>query len=326
VDRDRSPGRFLLTGSAGVLVLPRLADSLAGRMEILTLWPLAECETNLAGQGGSRENLIDRLFGSKLIWPDPAPVDWPGVVEMLSRGGYPEMRSRANPQRRAAWFGSYLTTILQRDVRDLARIEGLTQLPRLLALLASRSASLMNFADLARTLSMQQTTVKNYVALLQGVFLMQFVPAWSTNSAKRFAKSPKILLNDSGLLMYLIGASEERLIADASLAGHVLESWVGMELTKLSTWSNLRPRLLHFNVHQGEEVDFVLEDAQGRLVGVEVKSSASVDSAMFRGLRSLQQLAGKRMVRGVVLYAGRSVVPFEENLSAVPLTMLSGGH
>jgi uncharacterized protein len=328
VDRERqsgraTAGRFLLTGSAGVLVLPRLADSLAGRMEILTLWPLSESETTSPRRG---HNIVDELFKPKLKIDDSAKIDWPTVIELLARGGYPEIRTRTSEPRRAAWFESYLTTILQRDIRDLARIEGLAQLPRLLSLLASRSASLMNYADLARTLSMQQTTFKNYVALLQGVFLMQLIPAWFTNSAKRFAKSPKILVNDSGLLMHLIGASQERLLADPALAGHVVESWVGMELIKQASWSELKPKLLHFNVHQGDEVDFVLEDRRGRVVGLEVKSSASVDTHAFRGLRALQKLAGPRFVRGIVVYSGHTIVPFDSHMHAVPLAALGSAE
>jgi len=330
VDRDRSPGRFLLTGSAGVLVLPRLADSLAGRMEILTLWPLAESETASAEKARGQDEastIIDRLFDSRFDFDDSSSPDWPGMIELIARGGYPEIRSRTSPQRRAAWFGSYLSTILQRDIRDLANIEGLTQMPRLLSLLANRSAGLMNFADVARTVSMQQTTLKRYVALLQGVFLLELVPAWFINTSKRLAKAPKVLLNDSGLLMHLIGADEQRLISDPALAGHVLESWVGMELKKQLGWSKVSATLHHFNVHQGDEVDFVLEDRSGRVVGIEVKSSASVDASAFRGLRGLAKLAGKRFVRGIVLYAGRSVVAFEPQLAAVPLgALLSDGE
>lgn len=319
VDRDRRPGRFLLTGSAGVLVLPRLADSLAGRMEILTLWPLSEAEA-MSGEG--RVNIIDRLFESDFRLPDPPSINWSSIVKTMAQGGYPEVRTRTDSQRRAAWFGSYLTTILQRDIRDLAAIEGLTQMPRLLALLASRSASLMNYADLARTLSMQQTTLKNYVALLQGVFLLRLIPAWFINAGKRFAKAPKILMNDTGLLMHLIGANEKRLIDDAPLAGHVLESWVGMELTKQASWSQTLPSLYHLNIHQGDKVDFVLEDRLGRVVGVEVKSAASVDAGAFRGLKALQTAAGDRFLRGVVVYAGRTVVPFDQALHAIPLASL----
>lgn len=319
VDADRTPGRFLLTGSAGVLVLPRLADSLAGRMEVLTLWPMTQDELSDRAPAGAC--FVDRLFASR--WTVPAmKSEKPALLDRLVRGGYPEMLGRADGQRRRAWFESYLTTILQRDVRDLADVEGITQLPRMLALLATRSGRLLNQADAARTLRVPETTFKRYLALLQGVFLVSLVSAWFTNASKRFAKASKLLVSDSGLLCHLVGADVERLGADPTTCGGVLESFVGAELQRQLGWSQTRGALHHMNVHQGAEVDWVIESAGGEVAGVEVKLASSVNASDFAGLRTLRDLAGRRFRRGVVVYGGDEPVGFGDDLYAMPIAAL----
>jgi predicted AAA+ superfamily ATPase len=233
---------------------------------------------------------------------------------------------RNEPDRRRAWFESYITTILQRDVRDIANIRDLSEMPRLLALVASRAACLLDYSDLASTLSMPQTTLKRYMALLEATFLIQTVPAWFNNIGKRLAKSPKLMVNDTGLLTHLLGIDQARLHGDPVLAGGILENFVAMELLKQRGWSTLRPRLHHFRTYGGEEVDLVLEDMAGRIVGIEVKSTATVNSSHFSGLRALAELAGDRFHRGVVLHTGSQAVPFGKNLVAWPLQVLwSGG-
>jgi predicted AAA+ superfamily ATPase len=212
VDRQRRPGRFLLTGSANILLVPRVAESLAGRMEILTLWPLSEAEIE-----GSDENMIDLLFAKEFSLPHAvdrtgrSAGDRADLIARLTRGGYPEVVGRRNEERRRSWFSSYLTTILQRDVREMANIEGLTELPRVLALLATRASSLMNLADISRNIDIPQTTLRRYMTLLETTFLLVPVPAWSANLGKRMVKASKLAMSDTGLLTYLLGANEERL-------------------------------------------------------------------------------------------------------------------
>lgn len=315
VDRSRRPGRFLLTGSANVLLLPRLAESLAGRMEILTLWPFSQGEIR-----GGREHFIDRLFAG-----EPPPAAGPSeAARIVLTGGYPPAVERTSPDRRRAWFGSYLTAILERDVRDLAHIEGLTTLPRVLALLAARTASLVNFAELSRGLGMPQTTLKRYMALLEATFLVSFVPAWSSNLGKRLIRTPKLFLNDTGMAGYLLGADEERLGREPALRGAVMENFAVMELRKQAGWSKARPELFHYRTAGGQEVDLVLENAAGEIVGIEVKASATVTGHDFRGLRALMETAGDRFRGGAVLYTGTSSVPFGPRLHAVPVASLWG--
>lgn len=314
IDQQRRPGRFLLTGSANIFLLPQLADSLAGRMEVLTLWPFAESEIT-----GTRANFIDAAFATSLPQVPHIPQE---LVARLLRGGYPPAVERTDPHRRRAWFGSYLMTILERDIRDLAHIEGLTALPRLLALLAARTAGLLNFTELARSLGMPQTTLKRYLALLEATFLVQFLPAWSTNFGKRLIKAPKLFLNDTGLAAYLLGLTPERLEQESALRGMLLENLVAMELRKQAGWSQAAARVFHFRTAAGQEVDFVLEDATGGVVGIEVKASSTVNGHDFNGLRALAEIAGQRFRRGIVLHAGDAAIPFGSNLYALPLNAL----
>lgn len=317
VDRDRRPGRFLLTGSANVLLLPHLAELLVGRMEVLTLWPLSQGEID-----GGTKNFIDATF-SQAVFTFPGPAEsWTQLMERIVRGGYPEVLSRVTDARRKAWFRSYVTTLLQRDVRDLANIEGLTALPRLLSLLASRAASLLNNSELSRSSTIPLTTLKRYLALFETSFLIQLLPAWSGNLGKRLVKAPKLMLSDTGLLAHLLGVDRQVLETDRALAGSLLENFVAMELYKQATWSEVQPQLFHFRTQTGQEVDIVLEDASSRIVGIEVKASATVSARDFKGLRVLADAVGQRFVRGIVLYTGTEVIPFGPQLQAVPLSVL----
>jgi uncharacterized protein len=318
IDRERRPGRFLLTGSANVLLLPRVAESLAGRMEILPLWPFSQGE-----RAGDPETFLDNVFAAEFQAPDALPgLDRTAIGSLLLAGGYPTAIGRTAEDRRQAWFGSYLTAILERDVRDMAQIEALTALPRLMALLAARTASLVNFSELSRSTAIPQTTLKRYFALLEATFLVQVVPAWSSNQGKRLVKSPKLFLIDTGLAAYLAGLNEARLAAEPGLPGALLENFVAMELIKQAGWSHRRPRLFHFRQATGQEVDLVLEDSAGEIVGVEVKASSRVSGTDFRGLRALAEAAEPRFRRGIVLYTGATPVAFGRDLHALPLSTL----
>jgi predicted AAA+ superfamily ATPase len=319
IDRKRQPGQFLLTGSANVMLLPKLSESLAGRMEVLTIWPFSQGEIH-----GVRESFVDTLFS-------PNPVGWTGktatvrrneLLETVLAGGYPLAVARQNAARRDAWFQSYVMTMLQRDIRDLANIADVTAVPRLLSVVAARAGGLLNFADLSRSVALPQTTLKRYFALLEGTFLVQLLRPWARNLGKRVIQTPKVYLNDTGLLAYLLGATVDRLKAEGNLAGGVLENFVLMELRKQSTWSTTQPELFYWRTASGQEVDVVLEDRAGRVVGVEVKAAATLSSNDVRGLQALATAAGKHWVRGVVLYAGTEVIPFSANLHGVPISRL----
>lgn len=317
VDRDRRPGRFLLTGSAQVLMLPRLSESLAGRVTVLRLYPLAQSEVVV-----TEGKLIDRLFGDKRLSIGQTRTGREDVVDRIIAGGYPEALTRADDGRNE-WFGSYVTAILQRDVRDLAqRIERLTELPRILALLASRTATLLNVADLSRLLGIPYTSMRSYLAILQATFLVDLIPAWHASPRRRLVKAPKVLITDAGLAAHLVRADASRIASDPVLLGGLLETFVITELLKEGGWSRARPAAFHYRTDIGEEVDLVLEDRSGRAIGVDVKAAASVGDRDFRGLRALAQDAKRQFHRGVVFYLGETLLPFGDRLYAIPIPAL----
>ena len=317
VDVRRKPGRFLLTGSANALVLPAVSESLAGRMEVLTLSPFSQGEIE-----ARREGFVDACFAREFKPRASTDAGWAALVERLVRGGFPETVARRDASRRSAWFGSYVTTILERDVRDLANVKNLSDLPRLLRLLAARTSCVLNLSDVARDANLPLTTLQRHWALLEAVFFVRTLPAWSGNLTSRLAKAPKVLLNDPGLLCHLLGLDAERLKNDELMSGAVLESFVAVEVAKQATWSRVRPSLFHFRTHKQQEVDLVLEDGRGRLVGIEVKKTASPTSSDFKGLRHLSEHARKRFLRGILLYTGSTSAAFGPNLHAVPVSAL----
>ena len=317
VDKKRRPGRFLLTGSANALLLPKLSESLAGRMEILPLWPFSQGEIS-----GRQETFIDFCFGKKIVTATYAGSDWPSLAEKIMGGGYPEPLTRKTPMRRQAWFNAYLTTILERDVRDIANIQGLKDLPRLLRLVATRSAGLLNLAGLSRDAALPQTTLQRYLALLEITFMLRTIPAWSRNLGTRLVKAPKLMVSDSGLLCHLLGMDAARLKTEDLLNGAVLETFVTGELIKQIAWSETRPALFHYRTHTQQEVDVILESPDGRLVGVEIKKTSSPNMHDFKGLIHFAEQAKKQFLRGILLYTGEKIVSFGQNLHAVPISAL----
>lgn len=318
VDKNRTPGKFLLTGSANILLLPKLSDSLAGRMEILELWPLSQSEIE-----NQQFSLIDQLFDGDFA--SNYKYDRNDFIDRLIIGGYPEVLNRTSERRRESWFNSYLTTILQKDVRDISQISDLAILPRLLQILAIRNANLLNFAELSRTTTISQTTLKRYMTLLETLFLIRLLPAWSSNLGKRLQKSPKIFMSDYGLSAHLQGLDKESLQLDHGLPGGLVESFVFTELSKHQTWANKSTQLMHYRTTTGIEVDFVLENRKGDLIGIEVKAAATVVAKDFKGLRHLQETTPKQFKRGILFYTGDQVISFGNDMLAVPIAMLWNG-
>jgi predicted AAA+ superfamily ATPase len=216
IDRKRQPGRFLLTGSANVMLLPKLSESLTGRMEVVTMWPFSQGEIH-----GTKEAFVDTMFSKhSVVWSDKAtPVRREELLETVLAGGYPLAIARHNASRRNAWFQSYIMTMLQRDIRDRADIPDLTAIPRLLSVVAARAGGLLNFADLSRTVGLPQTTLKRYFALLESTFLVQLLRPWETNLGPRVIQTPKVYLNDRGLLSNLLGITIDRIKTEGTLAG-----------------------------------------------------------------------------------------------------------
>lgn len=318
VDEDRRPGRFLLTGSANLMALPTVADSLAGRMETLSLLPLSQSE--IEGQAG---NWIDRVFSGQLARPG-TPALGRDLVERVLRGGYPQAIARSTPKRRMAWCRQYMDALIQRDVRDVAGIAKLDQLPRFLRALAQTAGEMCNYTQLGGQVSLDGKTAARYMGVLEQMYLLKRVDVWARNRLNRVVKTPKLQFIDSGLLATLLDLGLEEVLQDRTRFGHVLETFVFAELLKHTTTADGDYRLLYYRDADKFEVDVVIENAAGQLVGVEVKAAATVREGDLRGLKKLSALAGTQFKMGVLLYDGEETLPLGDGIWAAPLSTLWG--
>jgi hypothetical protein len=321
VDKDTRPGRFLLTGSTNLMAMPLVADSLAGRLEVVTLLPFAQAE--LAATPG---DLLDRLFDGHGLPDVGMPVVGHELMDLVLKGGYPEALRRSTVGRRQAWLLDYVALILDRDVRDIAHIDQLDRMPRLLNMLAAHAGQMVNHSSYGAALGLTSPTAQKYVGILERLFLLRQTPPWSSHAISRLTKTPKLHFLDTGLLAALRSATADTLKKDASPErvswGPLLENFVVSEVLKLVTWSDKRLRVSHFRSKNQDEVDLVIEDPQGRVVGIEVKASATVRSTDLRGLRQLQAAVGDKFVQGLVLHDHDRITPFDAQLHAGPVSLL----
>jgi hypothetical protein len=319
VDSRRKPGRFILTGSANVLLVPKLADSLAGRMEILRLHPLSQAELC-----GKPCEFLSSLFAAKFKVGKSGQRQGISLAEQVAAGGFPAALARASRRRRTTWYRDYTDTLIQRDIRDLARISALDALPRLLAMAAGQSSCLVNVSELAGPFQISRQTIREYLTLLSRIFLVDELPPWHSNRMKRLVKTPKLHMGDTGLACALLGLNADSLWADRALFGRLLETFVYQELRRHSSWQDRTIAFSHFRDKDQVEVDMVLE-SEGRVAGVEVKAAATITGDDFRGLRKLQAATLKTFAAGVVLYDGDAVAGFGDRLYAVPISRLWEG-
>ena len=318
VDEDRRPGRFLLTGSANLMTLPTVADSLAGRMETLSLLPLSQSEIE-----GVNANWIDNAFQGKLLQARQVAVG-DDLIERVLLGGYPEAISRKSVRRRTAWARQYLDAIIQRDVRDISGLEKLDHLPRFLRALAQTAGQMCNFTKLGGQVQLDGKTAAKYLSVFEQMYLLKRVDVWSTNKLSRIVKTPKLQFVDSGLLAALLEITVDEVKQDRTRFGALLETFVYTELMKHSATSDSEYQLLYYRDADKIEVDVVIEDPIGNLVCVEVKAAATVKSNDLRGLKKMAAVAGKKFKLGVLFYDGQEVLPLGDKIWAVPLSILWG--
>jgi uncharacterized protein len=317
VDADPRPGRFLLTGSARVLGLRGLPDALPGRMETIELWPLSQGEIEEKPDG-----FVDAIFalGPRLSLTSTAGrVDY---IDRITRGGFPEAIART-ARRRERFLDSYVSDLINRDVVQLSEIERGPEMRALTRLVAARSGQLLVPGTLGNQLGrLPQPTIKRYLGLLEEVFLIKRVPAWSRNLSSRAIATPKVAMVDSGIAANLLGLDTESLRQPTSPLGPLLEGFVAMEIARQLTWSRQRAELYHYRTKDKVEVDIVLENRQGQVVGIDVKAASTVKSEDFRGLQHLADRLGDDLRVGVVLYTGHQTLPFGPRFRAVPVSAL----
>lgn len=318
VDEDRRPGRFLLTGSANLMALPTVADSLAGRMETLSLLPLSQSEIE-----GQTANWLDTVFQGRI--PNAGtPAQASDLVDRVLRGGYPEAITRSTARRRVAWARQYIDAIIARDVRDVSGIEKLDQLPRFLRALAQTAGQLCNYTQLGAQVGLDGKTASRYIGVFEQMYLIRRVDVWARNRLNRVVKTPKLQFIDSGLLATLLDLTADEVQQDRKRFGNVLESFVFGELLKHISTADGDYRLMYYRDTDKFEVDLVIENAAGHLVGVEVKAAATVKQSDLRGLRKLSSLAGDQLKMGVLLYDGDETMPLGDGIWAAPLSTLWG--
>ncbi len=316
IDLQRSFGRFILTGSANVLLVPTLADSLAGRMGLLRLHPLAQCELSRR-----RPRFLDVLFKGSFRTTLARP---PGaeLSQHIVAGGYPAALARRAPARRRAWYRDLVETQIQRDVRDVTRIHSFEALPRLLALAAAHTARLINVSDLASPFRISRQTIHEYVTVLERIFLLERLAPWHSNRLSRLVKTPKLHMADTGLACALMGIDAAALDKDRQRLGPLLETFTLQELRRQASWRAEPVEFFHYRDRDDFEVDIVLEQGSFAVAGVEVKAAATATDADFRGLRKLRDAAGSHFTAGVVLYDGSATIRIDDKLFAVPLRQL----
>ena len=318
VDEDRRPGRFLLTGSANLMALPTVADSLAGRMETLSLLPLSQSEMALR-----QANWIDQAFAGRILQAS-TPAVGEALVERVLRGGYPEAVARPAGRRRTTWARQYIDALIERDVRDIAHIDKLDQLPRFLRALAHTAGQMCNYTQLGAQVGLDGKTALRYCGVFEQMYLLQRIDVWARNRLSRVVKTAKLQFLDAGLLASLLDLTAQEVAQDRTRFGNVLETFVFGELLKHSTTAQDDYRLMYYRDADKFEVDVVIENAAGQLVGVEVKAAATVKASDLRGLKKWAALAGPQFRLGVVLYDGTETLPLGDGLWAAPLSSLWG--
>lgn len=320
VDRDNRPGRFVLSGSTRFLTVPNLSESLAGRAIFVELWPLTVAERT-----GAPGDFCDQLFLGRDSFLENSESRWDrtAYLDVICAGGYPEALEMKTPRLRTSWFDGYISTVVLRDIASFAQIQATDLLPRMLGMVASRAGSQVVLSDLAKSLEINHATARNYLAYLDAVFLTAQVPPWSSNLTAKYVKSPKIYPTDSGLAAHLLGTDASALAQPGSpTAGALTENFVFAELTRLLSTSEFGATLYFYRDRDGREIDFVLERRDGTIVGIEVKTAATVGAKDFRHLRWLADQLGDRFRGGYVLYLGSATLPFSDGMAALPLSSL----
>jgi hypothetical protein len=295
------------------MALLRVADSLAGRLEVIKLFPLSECEIQ-----NKPSNFLLKLLKTEVPQTKNIRIQ-DGLIEKVSKGGFPEALERTVESRRMAWFQQYITSIIQKDLKELADIEHLNIVSKLIQLFSNQAAQLLDYTAVAKNLELSRQTVKRYIELLKQLFIFQELPAWHSNQNKRLIKTPKIHMIDTGLLCGLNRISYDKLRENRQLFGHLLENYVFCELQKMASWLDEPLCFYHYRDKDKVEVDIVIETVSGGVIGIEVKAGATIDKSDFQGLMRLKRSVGSKFKIGILLYDGDHTNQFDERIYSVPI-------
>ncbi len=319
VDEDRQPGSFILTGSADLMTLPTLADSLAGRAEFVTLYPFSQPELKQLSFNKGQSDIIQQLLSPNFVPKTSSSLDYDEVISAIVCGGYPEVQQRS-AGRRARWYRSYTDAIIRRDINEVFQLQKLDEMAQLLKLLAAISSDALNYSNLGKAVQMDSKSVQKYVSALENLYLVKRIPGWHRNELKRAIKQAKVHFVDTGLLCVLRGINEASIQADRNLLGPMMETLVCSELMKAIAVSEEDCQLYHYRDKDKREVDFILSGYNGQATGIEVKAGMTIKKEMFAALEML--IKAGSIQRGVIVYNGDKVLPFSDKLIAVPVGCL----
>jgi predicted AAA+ superfamily ATPase len=318
VDKERVNGDFLLTGSANVLDMKRAKDTLAGRVIEIVLWGLSQKEL----EGKPSENIVDRLFSGGVISLEHRPLGYEVLLEAIVNGGYPEIMKIGSKRGKSLWFNAYISTYIERDIRDVGELRDIDAFIRFYNIVAPRSCGLLNKSDLASHAHLSEATVNNYLSMLTMIYQIVLLQPYSSNISKRFIKSPKLYMTDSGLFAHLLGIHSAEELQSSQHKGDVIETFVFSELLKHISYSEVQPKLYHYRTNDKKEIDFIVEK-QETIFAIEVKSSQTVKREMFKHIIDFQIKSNKKVV-GIVLYTGENLFSFGDETYeryALPLSI-----
>ncbi len=315
IDKDRKPGRFILTGSANVLLLPKMSDSLAGRMEVLRLHPLSQLEIEQQSL-----TFVERLFQLDFSEKKVSRLGTE-LIERAERGGFPAAIYREG-NRRKRWYNNYLNALIQRDINDISRISGLDQIPKLFRLMATQTAQLTNVSELARAFQFTRPTIDHYMTLMHRLFLVDFLEPWFMNNQKRLVKTPKLHISDAGLLMAILGYTTDYLQKNYHKFGPVLESFVVSEIRRQLSWFDDNTKLFHYRDRDDYEIDLIVEQSNGQIFCIEVKSAASIHQSDLRSIRRFKEHHPDSFAGGIILFDGEYVQSFGDDIYGIPISHL----
>jgi len=307
VDKKRVNGTFLLTGSANVLDMKRAKDTLAGRIIEIVLWSLSQKELH----NKANENIIDMLFSKGVTSLKPANISHNELFTAIVNGGYPEIMKIKSKRGKSLWFNAYISTYVERDIRDVGELRDISAFIRFYNIIAPRSCGLVNKSDLANDASLSEATISNYLSMLEMIYQISLVQPYSSNISKRFIKSPKLFMTDSGLFSHLLDIHSADELHGSVHKGDIVETFVYAELLKHISYSEIQPQLYHYRTNDKKEIDFIVEK-RDKVFAIEVKSSKSIKKEAFVHISHFQKKSPKEVI-GIVLYAGETVLSFSDD-------------
>lgn len=316
IDKNRINGTFLLTGSANILDMKMTKDSLAGRIIEIALWPLSQKEIWYKPY----ENVVDMLFKADFNNLNITKREPEQIYQAIIDGGYPEVLKISSARGKALWFDSYISTYVERDIRDVAELRDVASFIRFYNIITPRSSTLLNRSDLANNANISEVSVNNYLTMLEMIYQVSLLMPYSSNISKRFIKSPKFFLNDTGILTHILNITTTQELLVSSKRGEIVETFVFAELKKHISYSLTMPKMYHYRTNDKKEIDFILEKGD-KIVAIEVKASQSISNEAFKYIIDFQNKTKDKKIIGVVLYMGRDIIPFGESRYAMPISL-----